>query len=193
MWCLVMYCNVLWYTDLHIEIFIPSTNMNISNLGLQTFHFLDLHYRPYSYLFLCIEWMNIWNLACGVLPRGRGQHILIFIYALNEWILARARFCILLADRGQGPKKHLGLQRSFVSLCFPSKSALGMAPNGTSSRYFYYYFCLEWMNTSARNYVFTFSHLCIHRYFYFFLCLEWMNIWSPAGCAHLHSIFLFNE
>ena len=59
--------------------------MNISNSGPQILHFLDLHFRPYYYFHLCLEWMDIWNLACGVLPRGRGQHILfLFMHWMNE-------------------------------------------------------------------------------------------------------------
>ena len=127
--------------------------MNISNLGLQIFHFLDLQIRPYFYFSLRLEWMNIWDLACRVLPRGRGQQI--FISLRLEWMNPGPMgWRPILAGTGQRAWKWSEIAEILCFPCvfhaFPSKIRSGNGPE-------------PWI--------------------FIFLPLEWMNIWSPAGIS----------
>ena len=92
------------------------------------------------FISLRFEWMNIWDLACRVLPRGRGQQIFISFYALNEWILARwggRQHSLALA---KGPEMIRNGRNPLFSLCFPCFSIQNQVRKWPGTLIFYSFF-----------------------------------------------------
>ena len=162
--------------------------MNISDSGPREIPCLADQFSRYSYFYLCNEWMNIWIEACVKLWGRHRQHIFIFIYVLDEWILARMRWRVELSEAGRSTKKQENAETA-VFLVFSYSFAGNQVSEWHSSRspshiFIFIYALNEWILGPGMLMKLLPNPVSTHT---FLLFTPWMNEYLEPGLLEVRS------